>query len=80
MLANETPVCVTIRDCCTAGFDVHLQASTIHPSLSLSLYPILLLLPAFYFLPSHSLLRLSSLIPSVRRESRKEKEKAKRFG
>lgn len=40
MLANETPVCVTIRDCCTAGFDVHLQASTIHPSLSLSLsYP-----------------------------------------
>lgn len=52
MLANETPVCVTIRDCCTAGFDVHLQASTIHPSLSLSLYPILLLLPAFYFLPS----------------------------
>lgn len=78
MLANETPVCVTIRDCCTAGFDVHLQASTIHPLLSL--YPILLLLPAFYFLPSHSLLRLSSLIPSVRRESRKEEEKAKRFG
>lgn len=79
MLANETPVCVTIRDCCTAGFDVHLQASTIHPSLSLSLsYPP----PSsrVLFLAEHSLLRLSSLIPSVRRESRKEEEKAKRFG
>lgn len=77
MLANETPVCVTIRDCCTAGFDVHLQASTIHLSLFLSYPP-----PSsrVLFLAEHSLLRLSSLIPSVRRESRKEKEKAKRFG
>lgn len=71
MLANETPVCVTIRDCCTAGFDVHLQGSSLSPFpyLHLLCFPPFCLL-AFYFLLSVPLCLPSSIRRSVRTKRR----------
>lgn len=77
MPANETPVCVTIRDCCTAGFDVHLQASSSSSSFS-SFCPRFISCRAFP--PSSPLL---SYPWSRSRRSKKEKERKKgreRFG
>lgn len=84
-LANETPVCVTIRDCCTAGFDVHLQAS-IHPPLSILLLLLLSFCPRFISCRAFPSFVSSPLLPYPIRGTdrggrrRKRRGKAKREG
>lgn len=74
MLANETPVCVTIRDCCTAGFDVHLPyLLSFLPSSSFCL-------PAFYFLPTISTLKEGGRLDGDGRASIVEMQKCKNEG
>lgn len=75
MLANETPVCVTIRDCCTAGFDVHLPYL-----LSFLPYRLPSRLPAFYFLPTISTLKEGGRLDGDGRASIVQMQKCKNEG